>query len=107
MNETKVPVIKGKKAGNNAKKVTNTKSRPKTKSYQDAINYMYSLKGKYVDFDGMYGEQCMDLAVQYVYHITDGTIRMWGNAKDSILNVFLKVGKSLRIHLAISLQLVQ
>ena len=55
MNETKVPVIKGKKAGNNAKKVTNTKSRPKTKSYQDAINYMYSLKGKYVDFDGMYG----------------------------------------------------
>ena len=88
MNETKVPVIKGKKAGNNAKKVTNTKSKPKTKSYQDAINYMYSLKGKYVDFDGMYGEQCMDLAVQYVYHITDGTIRMWGNAKDAILNVF-------------------
>lgn len=32
----------------------------------------------------------MDLAVDYVYHITNGTIRMWGNAKDAILNVFPK-----------------
>ena len=58
---------------------------------------MYSLKGKYVDFDRLYKFQCMDLAVDYVYHITNGTIRMWGNAKDSIKTYSLKVGKLLRI----------
>lgn len=30
----------------------------------------------------------MDLAVDYIYHITDGKIRMWGNAIDSIKNSF-------------------
>ena len=51
---------------------------------------MYSLKGKFVDFDNRWAYQCMDLAVDYVYHITNGKVRMWGNAKDSILNIFPK-----------------
>lgn len=87
-NEAKVPKLSSKKAGNKGKNKGKATSKPTTKKYQDAINYMYSLKGKYVDFDKMYAYQCMDLAVDYVYHITNGTIRMWGNAKDAILNVF-------------------
>lgn len=51
---------------------------------------MYSLKGKYVDFDGLYGYQCADLVVDYVYHVTNNTVRMWGNAKDLPNNVFPK-----------------
>lgn len=90
MKTTKAPKISSKKAGNNAKKVKKPTSKPTTKDYQKAINYMYSLKGKYVDFDLKYQYQCMDLAVDYVYYITNGTIRLWGNAKDSILNVFPK-----------------
>lgn len=90
MDETKVPVVSKKKAGANAKKVTNVTKKPSNKSYQDAINYMYSLKGKYVDFDGLYGYQCADLVVDYVYHVTNNTVRMWGNAKDLPNNVFPK-----------------
>ena len=68
---------------------------------------MYSLKGKFVDFDNRWAYQCMDLAVDYVYHITNGKVRMWGNAKDSILNIFLKVGRLLKIHQIIYRQLEQ
>jgi hypothetical protein len=39
MDETKVPVVSKKKAGANAKKVTNVTKKPSNKSYQDAINY--------------------------------------------------------------------
>lgn len=38
----------------------------------------------------MQNDQCMDLAVDYVYHITNNKVRMYGNAKDSILNIFPK-----------------
>ncbi|REI17839.1 hypothetical protein DOS74_02990 [Staphylococcus felis] len=51
-------------------------------------NIVNSYIGKYVDFDGYYAFQCMDLAVSYVYSLTDGKYRMWGNAKDAINNAF-------------------
>ncbi|PTE92337.1 N-acetylmuramoyl-L-alanine amidase [Staphylococcus epidermidis] len=86
----KVPKVSKKKAGNKGKNKEKPKSKPSTKDYQSAINYMYSLKGKFVDFDNRWAYQCMDLAVDYVYHITNGKVRMWGNAKDSILNIFPK-----------------
>ena len=45
--------------------------------------------GKYVDFDGVYGYQCMDLMHQYVYEVfglTDATILAAPTAKDVFLN---------------------
>ena len=51
---------------------------------------MYSMKGRFIDFDRMYGEQCMDVAVDYVYHVTNNTVRLWGNAKDAVSNIFPK-----------------
>lgn len=42
--------------------------------------------GKWIDFDGYYAYQCMDLAVDYTYKLTDGKTRLWGNAKDAINN---------------------
>ncbi|MGL4010021.1 N-acetylmuramoyl-L-alanine amidase, partial [Staphylococcus nepalensis] len=49
--------------------------------YKEAIEYMHSLKGQYVDFDNMYGMQCMDLVVDFAHNVTNG-FRLWGNAKD-------------------------
>lgn len=58
----------------------------KTKS--QSVNYIKSKIGTGVDFDGSYGWQCMDLAVDYMYYVTDEKVRMWGNAKDAINNNF-------------------
>ncbi|QWY14498.1 endolysin [Staphylococcus phage JPL-50] len=58
------------------------------KSQQQAKDWIYKHEGVGVDFDGAYGFQCMDLAVAYIYYITDGKVRMWGNAKDAINNDF-------------------
>ena len=55
MDGAKVPKISSKKAGNKGKNKGKSTTKPTTKAYQDAVNYMYSLKGKYVDFDKMYG----------------------------------------------------
>lgn len=55
-----------------------------------------SYLGKYVDFDGYYAFQCMDLAVSYVYKLTDGSFRMYGNAKDAIDNKFPNGWKVIR-----------
>ncbi|QDX01137.1 hypothetical protein DWB90_08795 [Staphylococcus chromogenes] len=49
-------------------------------------NIVDNYVGRYVDFDGWYNFQCMDLAVDYVYKLTDGKTRLWGNAKDAIDN---------------------
>ncbi|UEX89678.1 N-acetylmuramoyl-L-alanine amidase [Staphylococcus ratti] len=56
----------------------------KTQAQIDSL--VNSYVGKYVDFDGYYAFQCMDLAVDYVYRMTDGKTRMWGNAKDAPSN---------------------
>lgn len=57
---------------------------PKTQAEINTIVDSYI--GKWVDFDGYYAFQCMDLAVDYVYKLTDGKTRLWGNAIDSINN---------------------
>lgn len=49
--------------------------------YKEAIEYMYGLKGQYVDFDKEFAFQCMDLVVDYAYNVTN-KFRLWGNAKD-------------------------
>lgn len=72
-----------------AKKVENPTPSPKSSvTYQEAISYMKGLKGRYIDFDKAWAFQCMDVAVDYVYYVTKGKVRMWGDAKDSIRNVF-------------------
>lgn len=58
------------------------------KTQQQAKEWINSHTNKGVDFDGMYGYQCMDLAVAYIYYVTDGQVQMWGNAKDAINNNF-------------------
>lgn len=87
---TKVTLLdKVKSKPGTAKKVENPTPSPKSSvTYQEAISYMKGLKGRYIDFDKAWAFQCMDVAVDYVYHVTKGKVRMWGNAKDSIRNVF-------------------
>lgn len=57
-----------------------------TKTQAQINKIVNNYVGKFVDFDGYYAFQCMDLAVSYVYDLTDGKTRMWGNAKDAIKN---------------------
>ncbi|MGD6773328.1 N-acetylmuramoyl-L-alanine amidase [Staphylococcus simulans] len=87
---TKVTLLdKVKSKPGTAKKVENPTPSPKSSvTYQEAISYMKGLKGRYIDFDKAWAFQCMDVAVDYVYHVTKGKVRMYGNAKDSIRNVF-------------------
>ncbi|MEN2381758.1 SH3 domain-containing protein [Staphylococcus warneri] len=58
----------------------------KTKAQAKA--WINSKVGKGIDFDGMYGYQCADLSVAYMYYISDEKIKMWGNAKDLPNNSF-------------------
>lgn len=41
-----------------------------------------------IDFDHAYHGQCMDLPLDYVYWLTNGAVKMWGNAKDAFKNQF-------------------
>lgn len=54
--------------------------------------------GKYIDFDGAYKAQCMDLAVDYLYWATDGKYRMWGNAVDAVNDRVNNFGNFATIH---------
>ena len=71
-----------------------TKEKP-TKSPQshvglkEAIEYMHSMKGQYIDFDDEFAYQCVDVITDFVHHVTKG-VRFWGNAKDLINNVMPK-----------------
>ncbi|WP_211240396.1 peptidoglycan recognition protein family protein [Staphylococcus haemolyticus] len=63
---------------------TSKKPTPSPKSvvkYKQAIEYMHSLKGQFVDFDNMYAFQCADVVVDFIYHVTGG-VRFYGNAKE-------------------------
>lgn len=79
--------VKGESSNTPSKELSQpTKKKPTTSpqsnvKYKEAIEYMHSLKGQYVDFDKMYAMQCMDLVVDYAYNVTNG-FRLWGNAKD-------------------------
>ncbi|MGZ2418190.1 N-acetylmuramoyl-L-alanine amidase CwlA, partial [Staphylococcus caledonicus] len=49
--------------------------------YKQAIEYMHSLKGEYIDFDKEFAYQCADVVVDFIYHVTGG-VRFIGNAKE-------------------------
>lgn len=49
--------------------------------YKQAIEYMHSLKGQYIDFDKEWAYQCVDVVVDFIYHVTGG-VRFIGNAKE-------------------------
>lgn len=57
-----------------------TKSPQSSVELKEAIKYMHSLKGQYIDFDNAFAYQCVDLITDFVDHVADG-YRMWGNAK--------------------------
>lgn len=83
----KVKPASKKPAGD--KKVDKPTPLPKAEMTQsDALKYALSLEGQYIDFDGEFAYQCMDVAVQYVYHITNKKVKLWGNAIDAIKNNF-------------------
>lgn len=56
---------------------------------KEAIEYMHSMKGQYIDFDDEFAYQCVDVITDFVHHVTKG-VRFWGNAKDLINNVMPK-----------------
>lgn len=66
-----------------------TKSPQSQVELKEAIEYMHSMKGQYIDFDNAFAYQCVDVITDFVYHVTDG-VRFWGNAKDLINNVMPK-----------------
>lgn len=67
------------------------------KTYSEARSRLRWYVGRYIDFDGYWAYQCMDLAVDYIYWLLG--IRMWGNAKDAINNDFKIWLQSMKIHL--------
>ncbi|MFO3720188.1 N-acetylmuramoyl-L-alanine amidase [Staphylococcus felis] len=93
INGVKTPILnavtsKSKKPAG-SKPVEKPVQKPKAEmTQQDALKYALSLKGKYIDFDLRFAYQCMDVAVQYVYHLTNRKLSMWGDAKDALKNVF-------------------
>ncbi|WP_176744860.1 N-acetylmuramoyl-L-alanine amidase family protein, partial [Staphylococcus sp. HMSC057A08] len=63
---------------------TSKKPTPSPQSvvkYKEAIEYMHSLKGQYIDFDKEFAYQCADVVVDFIYHVTGG-VRFIGNAKE-------------------------
>ncbi|MEK4918851.1 N-acetylmuramoyl-L-alanine amidase [Staphylococcus sp. FSL W8-1270] len=65
-------------------KKTSKKPTPSPQSvvkYKQAIEYMHSLKGQYIDFDKEWAYQCVDVVVDFIYHVTGG-VRFIGNAKE-------------------------
>lgn len=58
------------------------------KTQKQALAYIKTKEGTGVDFDLMFGYQCADLSVDYLFYVTDQAVRMWGNAKDLINNDF-------------------
>ncbi len=66
------------------------------KTYSEARARLRWYQGRYIDFDGWYGYQCADLAVDYIYWLLE--IRMWGNAKDAINNDFKTWQQYMKTH---------
>jgi len=68
------------------------------KTQDEMINRLKWYVGKHIDFDGAYGAQCMDLAVDFIWWATDGKYRMWGNAIDAVNDRVNNYGKYATIH---------
>jgi len=79
--------INGVKKSSPSKKLSEKTTKKPTPSpqsvvkYKEAIEYMHSLKGQYIDFDKEFAFQCADVVVDFVYHVTGG-VRFYGNAKE-------------------------
>ena len=66
------------------------------KTKKQALKWILNTIGQGIDWDKMYGFQCMDLAVAYLYYVTDGKIAMWGNAIDAPKNNFKGTAKVIK-----------
>lgn len=79
--------INGVKKSAPSKKLSTKTTKKPTPSpqsvvkYKQAIEYMHSLKGQYIDFDKEWAYQCVDVVVDFIYHVTGG-VRFIGNAKE-------------------------
>lgn len=63
-------------------------------SQKNATQYIQQHIGVGIDFDGYYGYQCMDLIVDYMYQLSNGNVRLNGNAyqaKNNDLGNYAKV----------------
>ena len=68
------------------------------KTYSQMQERLKWYVGRYIDFDGAYKAQCMDLAVDFMWWATDGKYRMWGNAIDAINDRVNNYGSFATIH---------
>lgn len=68
------------------------------KNYKQMLERLKWYPGRYIDFDGAYQAQCMDLAVDFMWWATDGKYRMWGNAIDAVNDRVNNFGKFATIH---------
>lgn len=68
------------------------------KTYKQMLERLKWYPGRYIDFDGVYQAQCMDLTVDYMWWATDGKFRMRGNAIDAINTKVNKYGSIATIH---------
>lgn len=55
-----------------------------SRTQDDAINWLNSISGQYLDKDGVYGAQCVDLILAYYDYL--GVPRSSGNGKDYATN---------------------
>ena len=68
------------------------------KTYSQMQERLKWYVGRYIDFDGAYQAQCMDLAVDFMWWATEGKYRMWGNAVDAINDKVNNYGNFATIH---------
>lgn len=63
------------------------------KTHKQMLERLKWYVGRYIDFDGAYKAQCMDLTVDFMWWATDGKYRMWGNAVDAVNDRVNNYGK--------------
>lgn len=68
------------------------------KTHQQMLERLKWYVGRYIDFDGAYQAQCMDLAVDFIWWATNGKYRMWGNAIDAVNDRVNNYGKYATVH---------
>ncbi|WP_213810450.1 CHAP domain-containing protein [Jeotgalicoccus sp. WY2] len=68
------------------------------KTYKQMHDRLKWYVGRYIDFDGAYQAQCMDLTVDFIWWATDGKYRMWGIAIDAVNDRVNNYGKFATIH---------
>ena len=68
------------------------------KTYKQMLARLKWYPGRYIDFDGAYQAQCMDLAVDFIWWATDGKYRMWGNAIDAVNDRVNNYGEYATVH---------